>query len=431
MQIKKASYKALLWSSGSQLTQVAAGVIVIPVMIKYLQEWEVGLWYLFFSFYYLFTLFDLGFSPTYIRKLNHALALPIDDRKAAIPQLLHDVKKYYSILSLLISGCVLACGTLYLYLSFSDRLQGIHWMTWFLYGIGLTLGFRQNIQNVYLQGFGHVEAFNISQTIFRSIFVILIFLGFIAGLGILSLGVANIFAVLINYFILKKFLKAHSISTIQLNQAKSRPFRTLFDKEALKLGATTFSSFAINRSGTYFVSSFISLEANAAYSISLQLFQLIYSLSLIPMQTNMPFFNYTRKRNEATSLYNALDKCIYTCLGLYIIGSLIFFIIGKDILQMVGINVSLLFLNELIIIAIITALELNHVIAASFLMTKGTVPFAKAAIFSATAIIFLSFILVRPYGVLGILLARGFVQLSYNNWKWPLEVWKDRRIDLA
>jgi hypothetical protein len=67
---------------------------------------------------------------------------------------------------------------------------------------------------------------------------------------------------------------------------------------------------------------------------------------------------------------------------------------------------------------------MNHSIAASYLTTLNKVPFVGAAIVSGVGVALLTLLLIKPFGIAGMVVAQGVVQLAYNNWKWPLEAVK-------
>jgi O-antigen/teichoic acid export membrane protein len=428
--IKRAGLKALIWSSSSQFAQVAAGLIVLPFMVKSLPTEKIGLWYIFFAFHYLYQLLDLGFSPTYIRKLNHQLANFVShtpEMSSDLSQIIQIAKSYYRSLSTLLGSGIFIIGSVYIYFSFKEQLELLDWITWVSFYLALASNFYYNYQAIVLQGFGKVEEVGFAQTISRfvSIFVSILFLYF--GMGLLSLGLGHLLGVLAQRYLLTKS-SAHLLKqfSINLTTAPYIPLKQLIDQDALKLGISSISSFMINRSGSFFVASFVGLSANASFSITLQIFQLISSLSCIPFQTNLPFFNFQRKKDDHKKLYSFFYRCLSICLGLFLAGSLVFVVFGKELLSLFKIHSIILPGPQLWILLFISGLEMNHTLHATFITTKGIVPFAKAAALSAVSILISSFFFVQWWGVLGILLARGLVQLSYNNWKWPLDVFQDK-----
>ena len=80
---------------------------------------------------------------------------------------------------------------------------------------------------------------------------------------------------------------------------------------------------------------------------------------------------------------------------------------------------------------IIAFLEINHSIAGSILLTKNEVPFFKAALISggATVVLLILFFQYTNWGLLVMIVAPGIAQGVYQNWKWPVTVIKELKIN--
>ena len=63
----------------------------------------------------------------------------------------------------------------------------------------------------------------------------------------------------------------------------------------------------------------------------------------------------------------------------------------------------------------------------SLIITKNEVPIVPSSLISGLFILILTFVSLQftSLGLLGVVLVPFFVQLSYNNWRWPLFVFKD------
>ena len=114
-------------------------------------------------------------------------------------------------------------------------------------------------------------------------------------------------------------------------------------------------------------------------------------------------------------------------LGLYILGFSVFYFVQSYIIEIFHAKVGFLDSNYLLLLAVVYFLELIHTISATILTTANKVPFVKPALLSGVMIVLVSYFLMKytDYGVMGLILAQGIIQLLYNNWKWPLCVYKD------
>jgi hypothetical protein len=112
---------------------------------------------------------------------------------------------------------------------------------------------------------------------------------------------------------------------------------------------------------------------------------------------------------------------------------LIIYFFGSSALKIIQSNTVLLPGNLIIATMIVSFLEMNHASAGGILLTKNEVPFFKPSIISgvSTAILIYIFLQWTNLGMAALILAPGLVDISYQSWKWPLEVFKDLKISFS
>ena len=84
-----------------------------------------------------------------------------------------------------------------------------------------------------------------------------------------------------------------------------------------------------------------------------------------------------------------------------------------------------------VIYLVVVALELNHSECASVISTDNRVPYVVPSLVSGGVIVAMTFVVLRftTLGLLGVVLVQGIVQAAYNNWRWPL--WVFRELDMS
>ena len=108
---------------------------------------------------------------------------------------------------------------------------------------------------------------------------------------------------------------------------------------------------------------------------------------------------------------------------LFGLGALVLVLFGKPVLTLIGSRIQLIPLAALVSLCVITGLEGVHTVAAAIIQASNRVPFVWPAVLSGVGVIFLGTTAAwAGFGILGIIIAQGIVQASYNNWKWPLTV---------
>lgn len=110
---------------------------------------------------------------------------------------------------------------------------------------------------------------------------------------------------------------------------------------------------------------------------------------------------------------------------LYLAGVLLFITIGIPILEWLSSDL-VLNIPVLLLLSLYMFLSKHHSYYASYISNTNKVPYVKAFIASSICGVILSTILIGivGLGVWGLILGQLFVQLLYNNWKWPYVVMK-------
>jgi len=121
---------------------------------------------------------------------------------------------------------------------------------------------------------------------------------------------------------------------------------------------------------------------------------------------------------------------------LYIAGVILFLLGSLSILFLSYIsiqyntNLKFVSIDYLLVLIVIFFLEYTHGFSATYLTSKNYIPFVNASIISGMLIIMLNIGFSPIIGLWGIILFQGVVQLSYNNWKWPYEMYKDLKVSV-
>jgi O-antigen/teichoic acid export membrane protein len=232
--------------------------------------------------------------------------------------------------------------------------------------------------------------------------------------------IGNFFYWIICRFIVKIFCLNSQIYFLKIaKDVKVRFIKELFP-QCFKLGLVQIGTFLFQRSGVFIASSVLGLEVGAQYSLTLTLYLLIQSVSTIFVNTKLPYINNSFAKNNKIDVRNYYKTGMISSVAVFILASAIAIIFGTKLLAILNIKTSLINWNLQIFLGLILLLELIHSIATIFISCANDVNFFKPALYTGIATLLISFLLVKPLGVFGLLIAQFAVQISYNNWKWPL-----------
>ena len=174
---------------------------------------------------------------------------------------------------------------------------------------------------------------------------------------------------------------------------------------------------------------FLSLSEVAMYGITMQVVGILSSLAGVYYNSYIPKITQLRTTNNNKELKAIFYRGSIIQLSVFVLGGLVFVLFGNYVLDLINSQTKFLGAGMLTVALIISFLERNHILATGFLLAKNEVPFFAASLWSGAATILLLWVFldVVHWGVWGLILAQGIVQLAYQNWKWPLVLLKEIR----
>jgi O-antigen/teichoic acid export membrane protein len=308
-----------------------------------------------------------------------------------------------------------------------DRLNII--ISWFLFCIINTYNIYTLYYDALLMGFGYVKLSKqyiiISQLVYLFLTILMIYMDF----GILSIVVAQGVSLIVRRILIYRLLSIGNLKQ-HLTTRKSTQIKEVIQAiypNAIKLGLTGLGAFLVLNSSVLLGSAFISLPEIGSYSISVQVVNVIASLSMVYFNSYIPKLTQLRVRNDVREIRRLYHRSILILILTYFTGGFLLILAGQPILHLLGSQTNLLSSVMLFTILLISLLEKNHAMAGGVLLLKNEVPFYKAAIISgiATVIVLYVFLHFLDYGIWAMILAPGLVQIAYQNWKWPLKLNKE------
>jgi hypothetical protein len=191
---------------------------------------------------------------------------------------------------------------------------------------------------------------------------------------------------------------------------------------SVRLWLSRLGGFLVARSSLLLVSSTLGLRTTAAFALTIQLIQGLSAVAQAPLMAAMPRLYVARAQGQMAVLKTDVGKGLILAGMVFGAGALVILIAVAPLLEALGKPEALLPWGPLLVLVVAGALELNHSLFATLLLTNNEVPFVRAALASGLAIV-VGVLLVLAYApapLMGVALVLLVVQLAYNNWKWPL-----------
>lgn len=186
----------------------------------------------------------------------------------------------------------------------------------------------------------------------------------------------------------------------------------------------------IQRSSIFIGATFLTLVSIASFGITRQLIEVLTALANITLATYLPKIAKLRVDDDLETVKFIYIRGIIFSNILFIIGGLCLFFIGPLVLAAFASNTQLVESRVLAAMIFSSWIGLNGGISGAVISTRNVIPFMKPSIYSGIATIALLLIVFNftNLGLFGMAIIPGFVDLCYQGWKWPYEVFKELKI---
>lgn len=427
----------------AQILQYGAALLLLPFIVVHLSAAEVGIWYIFVTVQGLATLADFGFLPTFSRAIatgyagapelqREGLAKASDGAPnlVLVKSIVAAARQLYLGLSLVVALLLATVGLAYV-TNLAEHASldlGQARIAWLLFATGTAANLYFLWIDPLLIGAGRVPQTYIITIISRGGFALLAIAVLLAGGGLVAIGVVNLASVVIARLIAIAMIRPvlAPLATVASERGHRRDVLRALWPNASRMGLVAIGAFAINRANLLVLSSFVGLAGSASYALSVQILGALGAVAQLPTQVALPQIVAARVRGDRSAFRRLFLSRQAFLLGVFVCGALGVALVGQPLLRLIGSNVQLLSPPLFLLLSVVLLLELNHSNCANVITTGNRVPFVWPALLSGAAVVGLSS-LVASWGwsVIGIILVQGAVQLAYNNWRWPLMLWKE------
>lgn len=446
----KITRKDVLWSYFAQIFTVASGLITLPLILKLLSAEEIGMNYLMLSLGALVSLFDFGFTPQFSRNIAYVFtgAQALQKEGVIVTEtstinyrllatMIHTAEFVYRRLAIVVVLVMLTLGTYYIYYvtkGFTNIDNSLS--IWVLYSVGTFFNIYYSYYSSLLIGKGLIMESKKAMVYSRLVYILLAFLFLFSGFGLMGVVLANVIAPFVNRFISYRYFFTEELNEkISIYSISKKEKLELFEivwHNAKKLGLVFLGAYAINKLSIFLAGLYLSLADVGSYGLMIQLFGLLSMVSGMFFNVFEPRFSSLRTKGESTALLKEFAFSMNIYYLTFISGAIGLVYLGPYFLSMISANVTLPSLFIMSLFAVVLFLEGNHSNFATLIVTNNSVPFVTSALVAGFFIGLGDYISLKytGYGILGLVAVQGLVQLAYANWKWPLFIFKEFKINI-
>jgi O-antigen/teichoic acid export membrane protein len=252
-----------------------------------------------------------------------------------------------------------------------------------------------------------------------------------AGLGLTAIVSAQLLS-----YIIKRTLSRRVFFTKEmhkaLDEAVEQDYKAILKvitPNSLRVGLTNLGGFVVTKSALFIGSAFLPLAEIAAFGITMQVMDVLARCGSVMYQSYIPRLAQCRAERDIPALRRYYRLSVAALVAIYIIGGAAFVLLGDMVITLLRSDTSFLPTTMLCAVLVISLLEQNHVLAATFIMADNKIPFMWPSLISGAATIVLLLVMLGPIGMglWGMILAPGIAQLAYQNWRWPSMVIRELR----
>lgn len=439
----------VLWNYLATFLKIASSAVLLPLILRVLPAEEVGVWALFSSISALIFLLDFGFNSSFTRNVTYVFSgaqllekegITTSENIAAgvnfrlLKGVVEAMKWFYSRISVTLLLLLVTVGTFYIRHVLKDYSGDVNkiYLAWGLFCVINTYNLYTLYYDALLEGKGLIRVAKKIIIIGNLTYLTLAAILVLNGFGLIALVASQFLSVVIVRFFSYRifFTKELKVQLSSLEDVDSKSVIQKIYPNAFKYGITSLGGFMIQRSSIFIGATFLSLVAIASFGITRQLIEVLTALANITLATYLPKIAKLRVDNDLETVKFIYIRGIIFSNVLFIIGGLSLFFIGPLILAAFASNTQLVDSRTLAAMIFSSWIGLNGGISGAVISTRNVIPFMKPSIYSGIATIILLLIVFNftNLGLFGMAIIPGLVDLCYQGWKWPYEVFKELKI---
>jgi O-antigen/teichoic acid export membrane protein len=435
--------KDVVWSYLGQTFQYGSSIIILPLVLLKLNNNDISIWFIFTAITSLVGLLDVGIQPSTSRFVTYIFCgantllksgVSISDNSKVnyklLKSLIYTLKKIYSIIAIISFILLFFPGTWYIlkfinsHNSFNEVLTA-----WGLLLISNVISFYHGYYNSLLQGRGYFVKFNkvivFSKITFLFFALLLLFL----DMGLLGISIASLLSNIVNRILAYYYFFDSVIQTefsLISNFKPENIFKTIW-YNSQKTGIVAIGVFMLGQFNILISSYYLSSKDVSILGLIFQIFLTLQNFSRIYFNTFIPRFTSLRISNKVSNLISDFKKAMIFSWLSYITGTVLILCLGNIFLDFIHSNTKLPSESLILLFGIVYFMEITHGNCALFLSTKNDIPFVKSTIITGLIHMLITYLLLNfsNLGIFTFPISLIFVQILYNAWKWPFEVFKD------
>lgn len=437
----KTSKADVIWSYVGTIISMTSGFILLPLLMRYLSDEELGLWYVFVALSNFAMLFEFGFNPTFARNIVYVISgarrltaegCDQDSVKEGIDwHLLNTVIKasriIYAVIAVVVLLLLVSLGSAYISYVAAGMDAHTVWVSWALFCVAIFLNLYFLWSITVLRGYGDIAGEKKASVIGKVSQLVLSAVLLVLGMGLVgaALGfLANAVFLRVTAIVLvrrhKDIEEGRRGDSVPVDLAAVREVFTTIVHVAWRDGLVQLALYASTQAMSILSSLFLGLSETGTYSILLQLANAVYNFAAVYPKSYFPAMQSAFAEGDGSRQRHYVSTGLVGYWALYAFGTAGICLVVMPILPLFKPTVVLDYPLLLAMCAYLALLQ-QHSICCNYIISMNEIPYMwgyiAAAVLGTVLVCILSGLL--GMGAWGIVLGQAISQLVYNNWKWP------------
>lgn len=379
-------------------------------------------WFVFLALGGFTQVAEFGMLSTFVRFFSYSIKAKKIGRKNRIKitkdaiEILGNSKYIYLYVTLIATVAMVFFGSIYLRVWLNASIDVIS--EWLIYSLSMLIYLYANRYVGLINGANLNEYTNVIIILSKSVSITVSIL-LMRNYSLLGIAIGNLMGSIV--FILLAYTLHRSLIG---SQRIEKCFNKVYLHKTAQMGLTQLGAFILQRGITLIVAASYSSVISVAFSTTLSVLQVIATVSTAYMNSKIRDINKLMISNNLGAAKKTVFKSYLFGVFSFGISLVILIVFGEIFLSAIGKNDNILSGVSFYLMVAMIFLEMIHSIAAGFIAASNQLPFYKSSLLTAAVVLVGGVVVANYFNIASFIFFIFLVQLSYNNWKWPLYLYE-------
>ena len=436
---KRLLHSAVVWSWMFNVLRLAAGLLLLPLVLHKLTQSDLGMYYVFLGLTGLLPTIDVAFSFNIGRYVGYAMAGAQRLQPQGIDYSRTDVGPNYKLLWELLIGTqalyrLLALGVILILGVAGTAVVGLRidetsspprtWIAWTITLVAAAWEIYSGWWSVFLQGMNQVVLSTRLSSVAYAAKVLIAAVLLFLGAGLLALPLAG----LVSGLWLRSQARRRCLALLSVSAPPAAGFTlgsllNIIWPNSWRAGLKLLSLYSSTATLAFLCLKYLGLKANAQYGLSLQIMSIIQGISSVWTAVKWPLIGQLRARQDLGRLRRELWPRLWLQRISFFLLAAVVLALGPRMISLIDADKQLVPIELLFAMALNAFLDMQFGAWATFISTENRIPTLWPTVISSVVTIGLVWMAIASgwSGIGALVLGPLIVGCLFNYWFWGCE----------